>query len=134
MVSRVSDVTTSSSFSRLLLFQVRPSDRSFPFNRSNYHSSNTSWRDGGNEFDKLQNNMNVNVPSLRWTAKTLFCLILASVGGRRCCCRAGWIDPDTPDEFHATTSNFAKDTREFELVREVPSFSYLLTLCAFLHD
>mmetsp|Transcript_40583 Transcript_40583/g.85189 ORF Transcript_40583/g.85189 Transcript_40583/m.85189 type:complete len:628 (+) Transcript_40583:141-2024(+) len=31
-------------------------------------------------------------------------------------CRAGWIDPDSPDEAFSTTSHYAEDTREYELV------------------
>lgn len=59
----------------------------------------------------------MKVTSLRLV--TTLCAVLASSGGRRCYCQAGWVDPDTPDEFRTTTSNFAKDRREFELVREL---------------
>lgn len=31
-------------------------------------------------------------------------------------CNAGWVDPDTPEEFLSTTSHFEEDTREYELV------------------
>ncbi|KAL7443080.1 hypothetical protein ACHAXM_008748 [Skeletonema potamos] len=31
-------------------------------------------------------------------------------------CNAGWVDPDTPEEFLSTTSHYEMDTREYELV------------------
>ena len=31
-------------------------------------------------------------------------------------CNAGWVDPDTPEEFLSTTAHFEEDTREYELV------------------
>ncbi len=72
----------------------------------------------------------MNVPSLRLAATALCWVVFASVGGGRCCCRAGWVDPDTPNEFRTTTSNFAKDTREFGLVRELLPFANWIN-CAF---
>ena len=39
-------------------------------------------------------------------------------------CNAGWIDPDTPEEFLSTSAHFEKDTREYELVSCVVSVSY----------
>ncbi len=65
----------------------------------------------------------MNVPSLRLAALALCWVVFASVGGRGCCCWAGWVDPDTPNEFRTTTSNFVKDTREFDLVRELSPFA-----------
>ncbi|KAL3772837.1 hypothetical protein ACHAW5_009514 [Stephanodiscus triporus] len=55
-------------------------------------------------------------PPLEAAATTsLFCAVLATtVGGRRC--RAGWIDPDTPEKFLTTAANYHKDTRDYELV------------------
>ena len=43
-------------------------------------------------------------------------LLFATTVGRRRCCFAGWIDPDTPQEFHTTTSNYHSDKREYNLV------------------
>lgn len=31
-------------------------------------------------------------------------------------CNAGWVDPDTSEEFLSTSSHFEKDSREYELV------------------
>lgn len=52
---------------------------------------------------------------LRSTATVLFYIVLITVVGRKQC-HAGWVDPDTPEEFLSTTSNYAEDTREYELV------------------
>lgn len=41
-------------------------------------------------------------------------LLHAAVSTSRC--KAGWVDPDTPEEFLSTTSHFEEDTREYELV------------------
>lgn len=59
---------------------------------------------------------NMGGQSLRSTATVLFCIVLITVAGRKQC-HAGWVDPDTPEEFLSTTSNYAEDTREYELVR-----------------
>jgi len=68
----------------------------------------------------------MNSSSLKSAATTLCWVVLATgLGGRRCCCRAGWIDPDTPDAFRTTTSNFDEDTREFELVSEYFSMQFV---------
>eukprot|EP00584_Thalassiosira_punctigera_P018432 CAMPEP_0172553840 /NCGR_PEP_ID=MMETSP1067-20121228/51913_1 /TAXON_ID=265564 ORGANISM="Thalassiosira punctigera, Strain Tpunct2005C2" /NCGR_SAMPLE_ID=MMETSP1067 /ASSEMBLY_ACC=CAM_ASM_000444 /LENGTH=629 /DNA_ID=CAMNT_0013342085 /DNA_START=115 /DNA_END=2004 /DNA_ORIENTATION=+ len=53
--------------------------------------------------------------SFKPTATSLFCIALAATGGRRQC-RAGWVDPDSPEEALTTTSHYAGDTREYELV------------------
>ena len=40
-------------------------------------------------------------------------------------CNAGWVDPDTPEEFLSTTAHFEKDTREYELVSCTLFVSYI---------
>lgn len=47
---------------------------------------------------------------------TLICTVLFATVGRRRCCFAGWVDPDTPEEFHTTTANYHHDKREYDLV------------------
>lgn len=53
--------------------------------------------------------------SLKSTATALVCIALATTGGQQQC-YAGWVDPDSPEEALTTTSHYAEDTREFELV------------------
>ena len=49
---------------------------------------------------------------------TLVCVaLLATLLNGRYECNAGWVDPDTPEEFHTISSDYAEDTREYELVR-----------------
>ena len=47
----------------------------------------------------------------------LYCISLATIGPQHQC-NAGWVDPDTPEEFHTIDSAYAKDKREYELVRD----------------
>ena len=42
----------------------------------------------------------------------IFCIVHRAI-----LCHAGWIDPDTPEEYLTVSSNFAEDSREYELVR-----------------
>ena len=42
------------------------------------------------------------------------CLLVALLSSSNC--NAGWVDPDTPEEFLSTTAHFEEDTREYELV------------------
>jgi len=42
----------------------------------------------------------------------IFCIVHGAI-----LCHAGWIDPDTPEEYLTVSSNFAEDSREYELVR-----------------
>mmetsp|Transcript_23949 Transcript_23949/g.42848 ORF Transcript_23949/g.42848 Transcript_23949/m.42848 type:complete len:631 (+) Transcript_23949:167-2059(+) len=53
--------------------------------------------------------------SLKSTATALVCIALATTGGQQQC-HAGWVDPDSPEEALTTTSHYAEDTREYELV------------------
>lgn len=46
----------------------------------------------------------------------LICTVFVATVGRRRCCFAGWVDPDTPEEFHTTTANYHNDKREYDLV------------------
>ena len=41
----------------------------------------------------------------------IFCIVHGAI-----LCHGGWIDPDTPEEYLTVSSNFAEDTREYELV------------------
>ena len=50
-------------------------------------------------------------------------------------CNAGWVDPDTPEEFLSTTAHFEKDTREYELVSCVVSVLHLtMLLCVYVYQ
>jgi hypothetical protein len=51
------------------------------------------------------------------TRALFLCAVLASIVGGRGSCIAGWVDPDTPEEYLATSANYMEDTREYELVR-----------------
>lgn len=54
---------------------------------------------------------------------TLVCVaLLATLLNGRYECNAGWVDPDTPEEFHTISSDYAEDTREYELVRYIYAF------------
>ena len=50
---------------------------------------------------------------------TLLCSIVFALSIGRHECNAGWVDPDTPEEFRTTTADYKEDTREYELVREI---------------
>lgn len=52
---------------------------------------------------------------------TCIAALAMTMAGRQHQCRAGWVDPDTPEEFRTTTSNYAGDKREYELVRHTAS-------------
>ncbi|KAL7547451.1 hypothetical protein ACHAWF_010749 [Thalassiosira exigua] len=48
---------------------------------------------------------------------TLLCAALVASSFRnRHCCRAGWVDPDTPEEHRTIESDYADDAREYWLV------------------
>ena len=69
-----------------------------------------------------------------------FLALLLCTSGSKLQCHAGWVDPDTPEEFSSTTAYFESDTREYELVSCVtivplPAFYhqyYMLYACAYL--
>lgn len=68
--------------------------------------------------------------SIKTTASTLICIYsLATLfNSRYTQCNAGWVDPDTPEKYLTIQSNFAEDTREYELVRIftlMPDVSYI---------
>jgi len=57
--------------------------------------------------------------SVKTTISTLILCIysLATLfNSRYTQCNAGWVDPDTPEKYLNIQSNFAEDTREYELV------------------
>ena len=51
--------------------------------------------------------------------KTILCIYFVTTISffSRHTCYAGWVDPDTPEKYHTINSNYADDTREYELVR-----------------
>ena len=59
----------------------------------------------------------------RSASATLFCIALASSATR---CQAGWVDPDTPKKYHTVASDYAEDTREYELVSKGVAANVLL--------
>ena len=56
--------------------------------------------------------------SVKTSASTLICIYsLATLFNTRYTqCNAGWVDPDTQEKYLTIQSNFAEDTREYELV------------------
>jgi len=73
--------------------------------------------------------------SVKTTASTLICIYslatLFNSSRRYTQCNAGWVDPDTPEKYLNVQSNFAEDTREYELVRIL--YSYARSICIFVH-
>lgn len=42
-------------------------------------------------------------------------------------CNAGWVDPDTPEEFLSAKAHFEEDTREYELVSFIVLYFCILS-------
>ena len=51
------------------------------------------------------------------SAKRILCICFITISFFSRHIHAGWVDPDTPKKFRVINSNYAEDTREYELVR-----------------